>query len=123
MAQVLRRGLPTCLVLTMTDELHARGGSLDLPHLERALGIPVLGVVGHRGLGLDALRALLARARELAAPAPAAARATPPSAPRWAASVLAHVAASRARRAAALTEADRPRRAAPARGQRCSSRW
>ena len=51
-AQVLRRGLPSCLVLTMTDELRARGGELDLPALERALGIPVLGVIGHRGLGL-----------------------------------------------------------------------
>src|SRR5262249_43507757 len=52
LAQVLRVGLPTCLVLTMTDELHARGGHIDLAHLERALGIPVLGVVGHRRLGL-----------------------------------------------------------------------
>jgi ferrous iron transport protein B len=59
-AQVLRRGVPTCLVLTMTDELHARGGVLDLACLERALGIPVRGVVGHRGLGLAARRALLA---------------------------------------------------------------
>jgi ferrous iron transport protein B len=60
-AQVLRRGRPACLVLTMTDELHARGGVLDVPRLERALGIPVVGVVGHRGLGLAALRTLLAR--------------------------------------------------------------
>jgi ferrous iron transport protein B len=59
-AQVLRRGLPTCVVITMTDELRARGGSLDLARLERALGVPVRGVIGHRGLGLDALRALLA---------------------------------------------------------------
>ena len=28
-AQALRRGLPTCLVLTMTDELRARGGELE----------------------------------------------------------------------------------------------
>ena len=60
-AQVLRRNLPTCLVLTMTDELHARGGRLDLPRLERALGVPVCGVVGHRGLGMGELRALLGR--------------------------------------------------------------
>ena len=58
-AQVLQRGLPTCLVVTMIDELAARGGELDLPGLERTLGIPVLGVVGHRGRGLDALRARL----------------------------------------------------------------
>jgi len=59
--QVLGRGLPTCLVLTMTDELHARGGHLDLPRLERALGIPVIGVVGHRGIGLHELEARLQR--------------------------------------------------------------
>jgi ferrous iron transport protein B len=89
-AQVLRRGLPTCLVLTMTDELRARGGELDLPRLERALGIPVCGVVGHRGLGLDALRRLLAAPERwsrppLLPPEPAVERAA------WAASVLAHV--------------------------------
>jgi ferrous iron transport protein B len=60
LAQVLRRHTPTCLVLTMTDELHARGGVLDIPRLERALGIPVIGVVGHKGTGVAELRRLLA---------------------------------------------------------------
>jgi ferrous iron transport protein B len=60
LAQVLRRGAPTCLVLTMVDELRARGGELDLQRLEQALGIPVIGVVGHKGRGLDGLRHLLA---------------------------------------------------------------
>ncbi len=59
--QVLRRSEPTCLVLTMVDELKARGGRIDLARLADALGIPVVGVVGHRGLGLDRLRALLGR--------------------------------------------------------------
>jgi ferrous iron transport protein B len=58
-AQVLDEGLPACLVVTMTDELQARGGELDLERLEAALGIPVVGVVGHRGVGLDTLRRLL----------------------------------------------------------------
>jgi ferrous iron transport protein B len=89
-AQVLRRGLPSCLVLTMIDELRARGGELDLAALGRALGIPVLGVVGHRGLGLDELRGLLAEPEAwsrppLLPPEPAAERAD------WAASVLSHV--------------------------------
>jgi ferrous iron transport protein B len=61
LAQVLRRDIPTCLVLTMTDEFQARGGQLDIPRLERALGIPVLGVVGHRGIGIPKLRRLLAK--------------------------------------------------------------
>jgi ferrous iron transport protein B len=58
-AQVLETGLPTCLVLTMTDELHARGGELDQARLSDALGIPVIGVIGHRGVGLDSLKRLL----------------------------------------------------------------
>ncbi len=58
-AQALTLDLPTCLVLTMTDELTARGGEIDVPRLEAALGIPVVPVVGHRGIGLDALRSRL----------------------------------------------------------------
>jgi ferrous iron transport protein B len=57
--QVLQRSQRTCLVLTMVDELRARGGELDRKHLERALGIPVVEVVGHRGLGFGRLRELL----------------------------------------------------------------
>jgi len=102
-AQVLRRGLPACLVLTMTDELHARGGVLDIPRFERALGIPVRGVVGHRGLGLAALRELLARPESwsrppVLPPEPAEERAG------WAASVL----------ASALTRRPGPSRASEA---------
>jgi len=66
--QVLLRGLPTCLVLTMTDELHARGGRLDLPRLERALGIPVVGVVGHRGIGMGDLEHRLERPEDWSRP-------------------------------------------------------
>jgi ferrous iron transport protein B len=61
LSQVLQLDIPICLVLTMTDELKARGGALDLPRLEAALGIPVIGVVGHRGIGISKLRGLLAR--------------------------------------------------------------
>ena len=58
-AQVLRRQQPSCLVLTMVDELTARGGELDVERLSAALGIPVLTVVGHRGLGLSEVRSAL----------------------------------------------------------------
>jgi ferrous iron transport protein B len=89
-AQVLQRGRPACLVLTMTDELMARGGRIDLPRLERALGIPVLGVVGHRGRGLAALERLLGTPESWSRPA-----VMPPDDPReraaWADSVFDHI--------------------------------
>jgi ferrous iron transport protein B len=66
--EVLRRGLPTCLVLTMVDELRSRGGEIDLERLEAALGVPVVGVVGHRGLGLDRLRERLAAPEQWSRP-------------------------------------------------------
>lgn len=59
-AEVLALGHPTALVLTMIDEVAARHGKIDMNRLSRALGIPVVGVVGHRGIGLDEVRALLA---------------------------------------------------------------
>lgn len=86
-AQVLRLGLPSCLVLTMIDELVVRGGALDIERLERCLGIPVVGVVGHRGVGVDALRRLLGRPEGWSRPV-----LLPPSSAQeraaWAASVL-----------------------------------
>jgi len=60
LGEALRLGLPACVVLTMLDELAARGGRVDLARLEAALGVPVVGVVGHRGRGIDRLRELLA---------------------------------------------------------------
>jgi ferrous iron transport protein B len=68
LAQILHREIPTCLVLTMTDELQARGGRLDIPRLERALGIPVVGVVGHRGIGIAKLQRLLAKPEDWSRP-------------------------------------------------------
>jgi ferrous iron transport protein B len=59
--QVLQRRIPTVLVVTMIDEIRARSGELDLDLLGRILGIPVLGVVGHRGIGLAELSRALER--------------------------------------------------------------
>jgi ferrous iron transport protein B len=58
-AQVLELARPTALIVTMIDEVRARGGSIDLGALSRGLGIPVLGVVGHRGVGLREVVELL----------------------------------------------------------------
>jgi ferrous iron transport protein B len=57
--EAVRLERPMCVVLTMLDELAARGGNLDIERLEASLGVPVVGVVGHRGRGLNALRRLL----------------------------------------------------------------
>lgn len=50
---------PIILVLTMIDELKARGGQIHPFKLERDLGIPVIGVVGNRGIGIQDLKDLL----------------------------------------------------------------
>jgi len=88
--EALRRDQPACLVLTMLDELTARGGSLDVERLEAALGVPVVGVIGHRGRGLDGLRERLASPESWPRPA------VPPPADRaeragWAESIIANV--------------------------------
>ncbi|MEI6621637.1 MAG: ferrous iron transporter B [Actinomycetes bacterium] len=58
-AQVLELRRPTCLVVTMVDELKERNGNLDIPLLARALGIPVVAVVGTKHIGMQAVRDLL----------------------------------------------------------------
>ena len=60
LAEVLHRHKPTALVLTMTDELRRRGGSLDVEALGRAAGVPVVAVVANRGIGVRELRHLIA---------------------------------------------------------------
>ncbi|WP_433305360.1 ferrous iron transporter B [Actinoplanes sp. CA-030573] len=67
-AQVLARRLPTCVVVTFTDELSARQGHLDLEAFEQALGVPVVRVVGNRGHGVDDLRERLADWRSWTVP-------------------------------------------------------
>lgn len=59
LAQVLALGKPTMVIVTMTDELAARGGHLDIHRFATALGVPALGVIARRGKGFEPLRALL----------------------------------------------------------------
>jgi ferrous iron transport protein B len=68
LAQVLGRGLPTCVVVTFTDELAAREGHLDVEAFAQALGVPVVRVVGNRGHGIDGLREHIERWRSWPAP-------------------------------------------------------
>jgi ferrous iron transport protein B len=57
--QVLQLGIPALLVLTMIDEVNERQGAVDTEALSRALGIPVVAVIGHKGVGVQRLRELL----------------------------------------------------------------
>jgi ferrous iron transport protein B len=68
LAEIIEVGLPTCLVLTMIDEVAVRHGAIDMERLSLALGIPVVGVVGHKGIGLGAVKALIADPAEWSRP-------------------------------------------------------
>ena len=59
-AEAMAFGRPVAVVLTMVDELQARGGSLSVRALERGLGVPVREVMAASGAGVDAVRALVA---------------------------------------------------------------
>lgn len=63
-AEVLALGRPTAVVLTMVDELRARGGDVDIAALSRGLGVPVVETVAHRGRGMAEVRELLGGAAD-----------------------------------------------------------
>lgn len=67
-ARALSLRIPAALLLTMGDELAARGGTVDVDALERALGIPVRAVVPTRRDGAGPLADLLAGHRDWAVP-------------------------------------------------------
>ena len=68
-AEALALDLPTCLAVTMTDELGKRAGRLDVEALGRALGVPAVRVLGHRGVGVPQLRERLAELADSLSPA------------------------------------------------------
>lgn len=88
LAGVLELGPPTILVLTMYDELLARGGRLDTERLARALGIHVVVADGRRRSGAAGLVDLLSQRATWPAPV-----VPPPTEPEecssWIGSVLA----------------------------------
>lgn len=59
-APVLSLGLPTLVVLNLTDDLERRGGSLDPAALAEQLGAPVALTSAATGRGLDTIREFLA---------------------------------------------------------------
>lgn len=60
--------MPAIAVVTMIDEIKARHGIFDDIMLERYLGIPVIPVVGQKGIGFDELRFSLFNDREFTIP-------------------------------------------------------
>ena len=87
-AEALALDLPTCLVVTMTDELTRRAGHLDVEALGQALGIPAVRVVGNRGIGMPELRERLTEVADWQRP-PLPPPATPGEVASWADSILA----------------------------------
>lgn len=68
LAQLLQTGLPVCVVLTFTDDLARRSGTLDVAAFTRALGVPVVTVVAGGRDGLADLRHVMARSASWTAP-------------------------------------------------------
>ena len=60
LSQVLELGRPTILALNMTDVAEKRGIRIDVERLRRQLGIEVVELVAHRGVGLNELKSALA---------------------------------------------------------------
>ncbi len=70
-APVLALGLPTLVLLNMSDLMESRGGSVDTLALAQELGAPVAKISATRGVGLDAVTHFLNRkAESVEAPAP-----------------------------------------------------
>ncbi len=74
-APVLSLGLPTLVLLNMSDVMEARGGRVDTLALAQELGVPVAKISATRGTGLDSITQFLNRKAEPEKPvAPAAGR-------------------------------------------------
>jgi len=63
-APVLSLGLPTLVLLNMSDLMEARGGVVDTLALAQELGVPVAKISATRGAGLDSITRFLNRKAE-----------------------------------------------------------
>lgn len=73
-APVLALGLPTLVLLNMSDLMEARGGRVDTLALAQELGVPVAKISATRGAGLDAITHFLNRKAEAEKPVAAEGR-------------------------------------------------
>ncbi|MEX5726752.1 ferrous iron transport protein B [Rhodovulum iodosum] len=62
--QLLEMGFPVVVALNMMDVAESHGLEIEIAALERRLCVPVVPVVGRKGLGADALRAAIAAAHD-----------------------------------------------------------
>ena len=67
-APVLSLGLPTLVLLNMSDLMESRGGEVDTLALAQELGVPVAKISASRGTGLDAITHFLDRKSEVVQP-------------------------------------------------------
>ncbi len=67
-APVLALGLPTLVLLNMSDLMETRGGEVDTLALARELGVPVARISASRGTGLDSISHFLDRKSETLQP-------------------------------------------------------
>ncbi|WP_158748154.1 ferrous iron transport protein B [Acidobacterium sp. S8] len=63
-APILALGLPTLVLLNMSDLMETRGGEVDTLALARELGVPVAKISAARGTGLDSIRHFLDKKSE-----------------------------------------------------------
>lgn len=68
LTQVLDIGLPVVAALTMTDLARKQGINIDVPALQKRLGVPVIPVQATKRLGIPALRQALGEAARVATP-------------------------------------------------------
>ncbi len=73
-APVLALGLPTLVLLNMSDLMESRGGRVDTLALAQELGVPVAKISATRGTGLDSVTQFLNRKSEPETEAPAPGR-------------------------------------------------
>ena len=85
---ILNFGIPTLVVLNMTDELTGRGGKIDPESLAKKIGAPVVLTSATRGEGVDKIREFLAGTLAPLAPVSLPVLPTIPAARIWANNVL-----------------------------------
>jgi ferrous iron transport protein B len=86
-APILALGLPTLIILNMADDLHARGGQVDMVKLSAELGAPVALISARAGEGVAVVFDFLAGAMAKPTPSPLPVLRDVPQCREWAGAV------------------------------------